>query len=118
MENKKRTCVVCGKNYSYCPNCSKDAGKPIWMFILCSETCHDIYEILNKRGFKDITDLEAKKLLSDLDIEGKEFFPEIKTQIDEIFKAKEPETKETETVKADEVKTPTKVTKGFSKKTK
>ena len=118
MENKKRTCVVCGEKYSYCPNCSKDAGKPTWMFVFCSDLCHEVSEILNDRGFKHIDDLEAKKLLSNLKLDEKEFFPEIKTQIDEIFKTKEPEAVKTDEVKTDEVKAPTRVTKGFSRKTK
>lgn len=118
MESKKRTCVVCGDKYNYCPNCSRDAGKPTWMFILCSETCHNVYEILNKRGFKEITDLETKKLLSDLDIKGKKFFPEIQSQIDEVFKVEEPKPKVTEAVETKEKESPTKTTKSFLKKTK
>lgn len=120
MESKKRTCIVCGKSYSYCPVCDKDRGKPNWMFILCSHTCHGIYEILNKRGFKEITDLEAKKMLSELNVKDTEFFPEINAQIKEIFEAKEPEsevTKETEDT-ANIVETPTKRTKGYTKKAK
>lgn len=123
MSSKKRTCFVCRENYSYCPNCSNDAGKPTWMFVFCSELCHDVYDILNNRSFEYINDLEAKKLLLKLDLDKKEFSPELKEEIDKILKTKEPETKEPEAVKTDEVKTdevkaPTKVTKGFSRKTK
>ena len=93
MESKKRICVACGKGYHYCPNCAKDAKKPTWMFILCSDTCHEVFEILNKRGFKEITDEEAKEALLKLDITGMEFEANTQRQIDELFKTSETELK-------------------------
>lgn len=93
MESKKRICVACGKGYHYCPNCAKDAKKPTWMFILCSDTCHEVFEILNKRGFKEITDDEAKEALLKLGIAGMEFEANTQRQIDGLFKTSETELK-------------------------
>lgn len=128
MESKKRICIACGKGYHYCPNCSKDAKKPIWMFILCSETCHEVYEILNKRGFKEITDEEAKEALLKLNITGMEFEANTQRQINDLLKADSVETVETvEIVEATatteetinkEKSSNTKKTKSFSKRVK
>ena len=125
MESKKRICVACGKGYHYCPNCSKDAKKPIWMFILCSETCHEVYEILNKRGFKEITDEEAKEALLKLNITGMEFEANTQRQINDLLKVDSVETVEIveATTTAEETinkekSSNTKKTKSFSKRVK
>lgn len=125
MESKKRICIACGKGYHYCPNCSKDAKKPIWMFILCSETCHEVYEILNKRGFKEITDEEAKEALLKLNITGMEFEANTQRQINDLLKADSVETVEiveatttTEETINKEKSSNTKKTKSFSKRVK
>lgn len=125
MESKKRICVACGKGYHYCPNCSKDAKKPIWMFILCSETCHEVYEILNKRGFKEITDEEAKEALLKLNITGMEFEANTQRQINDLLKVDSVETVEiveatttTEETINKEKSSNTKKTKSFSKRVK
>ena len=125
MESKKRICIACGKGYHYCPNCSKDAKKPIWMFILCSETCHEVYEILNKRGFKEITDEEAKEALLKLNITGMEFEANTQRQINDLLKADSVETVEiveatttTEETINKEKSSNAKKTKSFSKKAK
>lgn len=125
MESKKRICIACGKGYHYCPNCSKDAKKPIWMFILCSETCHEVYEILNKRGFKEITDEEAKEALLKLNITGMEFEANTQRQINDLLKADSVETVEIveATTTAEETinkekSSNTKKTKSFSKRVK
>ena len=125
MESKKRICIACGKGYHYCPNCSKDAKKPIWMFILCSETCHEVYEILNKRGFKEITDEEAKEALLKLNITGMEFEANTQRQINDLLKEDSVETVEiveatttTEETINKEKSSNTKKTKSFSKRVK
>ena len=34
MKSKPRICVTCGTTYEYCPKCTKDADKPVWMVAL------------------------------------------------------------------------------------
>lgn len=125
MESKKRICVACGKGYHYCPNCAKDAKKPTWMFILCSDTCHEVFEILNKRGFKEITDDEAKEALLKLGITGMEFEANTQRQINDLLKVDSVETVEiveaattTEETINKEKSSNTKKTKSFSKRVK
>lgn len=103
---KKRVCVMCGSEYSYCPNCSKDSDKPEWMVAFCGDVCHDVYKVLNSLGFNEITEIEAEKELKAIDLSGKKF-PEItQKQIDTLLKPK----KETTTTRT--------VSKSFTKKDK
>ena len=85
-----RTCVLCGKTYSFCPVCNpKDRLKPTWYFCWCSDNCHEIDEVTS--AFEDgrMTDIEAKAKLEKLDLSRKEYFGEsYKNSIDSIMKAK------------------------------
>ena len=85
-----RTCVLCGKAYSFCPVCNpEDRLKPMWYFCWCSDNCHEIDEVTS--AFEDgrMTDIEAKEKLEKLDLSRKEYFGEsYKTSIASIMKAK------------------------------
>ena len=52
-KKNNRNCIICGQNYSYCPTCGKDAGKPTWYFIFDGQNCHDIYEVCTGWSFED-----------------------------------------------------------------
>ena len=41
----ERICTICGKQYEYCPTCSKYDHLPRWMDAYCSENCKDLYNI-------------------------------------------------------------------------
>lgn len=85
-ENK--ICAVCHGEYLYCPSCKKDENKPTWMFVFCSENCHDIYEITSTYSKNDITAKEAKNRLDKLDISKLENFGDsYKKIISEISEA-------------------------------
>ena len=85
-----RTCVLCGKTYSFCPVCNpEDRLKPTWYFCWCSDNCHEIDEVTS--AFEDwrMTDIEAKAKLEKLDLSRKEYFGEsYKNSIASIMKAK------------------------------
>lgn len=85
-----RTCVLCGKAYSFCPVCNpEDRLKPMWYFCWCSDNCHEIDEVTS--AFEDgrMTDIEAKEKLNKLDLSRKEYFGEsYKNSIASIMKAK------------------------------
>jgi hypothetical protein len=74
--NKKRRCIICGKEYSYCPKCRKDKDKPVWMFTFDSQNCHDIYQVLIDEQYGHITEAEAKAALQKLDLSSKKDFDE------------------------------------------
>lgn len=91
LKNNK-TCAVCHGEYSYCPNCKKDENKPTWMFVFCSENCHDIYKITSAYGRKDIIAKEAKDRLDKLDLSKLanfgESYKKVISEIDEATKVK------------------------------
>ena len=59
-----RKCIVCGKEYSYCRSCPKDAKKETWYALYDNENCKNISQALTDYNFNRITKEEAKELLS------------------------------------------------------
>ncbi len=66
MRNE-RTCVICGKTYEYCPNCSAYDNEPRWKFLFDTKTCKDIYGVLNAYKAESISADQARSKLSRLD---------------------------------------------------
>ena len=69
-----RTCILCGKTYSFCPVCNpEDRLKPTWYFCWCSDNCHEVDKVAS--AFEDgrITNIEAKAKLEKLDLSRKEY---------------------------------------------
>lgn len=87
---KVRTCKVCGKTYSYCPNCGKEKA-PSWKVLFDEERCHEIFETLNRLNFNHITEDEAREKLNALKVNTNEnFVPAIKEQIKKLFNVRKP----------------------------
>ena len=63
-----RKCILCGKEYEYCPSCPKDAKKETWYAIYDSENCKDISKALTDYNLKKITKEEARESLSKCDL--------------------------------------------------
>ena len=69
MATKNRKCFCCSEIYSYCPDCSRtDALAPSWKSEFCSETCMTLWSTLTKFGMDRLTKLEAKSIISDLEL--------------------------------------------------
>ena len=86
MEKLNRTCIICGKRYSYCNNCQRDTGKPTWYFIFDDLNCHDIYEVCTQYRDGEIDVKAAYEKISKLDISDLDNFPEVtQSQIKEII---------------------------------
>ena len=68
MNKFNRKCIVCGREYSYCPDCSKDKDKPTWMNSYDTENCHTIFETLVSYNFKHITATQAKEIFDGCDL--------------------------------------------------
>ena len=45
IRKHKKTCILCGKEYSYCSNCSEYANLPVWHNIYHDENCKNIFNI-------------------------------------------------------------------------
>lgn len=84
---KNRKCLLCGTEYSYCPTCPSDKHLPRFMTTFDSENCKDIFHTLVSNTIGDISDAEAKKILSELDLSRKESYAkETQDQIDNLLK--------------------------------
>lgn len=86
-KKNNRTCIICGKTYSFCPVCnSGDVNKPTWYFIFDSQNCHDIYEVCTQYRDGEIDVKSAYEKISKLDISNrKDFYESTRVQIDEIL---------------------------------
>lgn len=67
MAKNNRTCIVCGKQYSYCPNCD-GIEKPLWLSIYHSDNCREIFQVINQHQFQHISDEDAIAKLKKLDL--------------------------------------------------
>ena len=74
---KKRTCICCGKAYTYCGNCPADKHLETWHALYCSDNCHDIFEAANDYNFDLLTKEEAKKQIEACDLSNLESFNKI-----------------------------------------
>ena len=105
MGKLNRTCIICGKKYSYCNNCQSDANKPTWYFIFDSQNCHDIYEVCTQYRDKEITVAQAYEKISKLDISDiKNFAESTRKQIEEIMSKGKDVKSVTEKVKTSDTK--------------
>lgn len=96
-----RKCVLCSKDYEYCPNCARDRKKPTWHKLFDSDNCHNIFDAINDYNFNLKTKEETVELLSkcDLSIEMNNHY---RCEINEIMakpkKASKPKQEEVEVV--------------------
>ena len=86
-KQNNRTCIICGKKYTYCPVCnSGDANKPTWYFIFDGQNCNDIYEVCTQYRDGEIDAKVAYEKISKLDISDiKNFAEATRIQIEEIL---------------------------------
>lgn len=86
-KQNNRTCIICGKQYHYCPNCGEDSSKPTWYFIFHNQNCKNIYNVCTDWRDEKITIEQAYKELSKLDLSDlNNFANDTKNQINEILK--------------------------------
>lgn len=69
MANLNKKCFCCGEQYSFCPDCSNaDKLAPSWKSEFCSESCMSLWSTLTKFGMKKLDKVEAKSIISALDL--------------------------------------------------
>lgn len=74
MVKNNKTCILCGKKYTYCGNCAEFENLPHWMICYCSKNCKDIFDILSAYNMKQITKEEAKEAFEKCDLSYKQKF--------------------------------------------
>jgi len=86
----ERNCIVCGKQYRYCPKCAQYSNMEKWHIEYCNEQCKNTYSTINKYMFKHIDKDTAKMLLEGNDIsQNSNLLPKWKEVINEILKIEE-----------------------------
>lgn len=88
IKKNNRKCIICGKEYSYCPVCGQDAKKPSWYTIFCGENCNAIYETVTAYRDGGCTIEAARDILNSLDlsvVDDDGFNATTKNQINEIL---------------------------------
>ena len=66
MSRLNKTCIVCGKKYSYCNGCN--INEPSWKNIYCCSNCREIYHVVSEYNSQQISLKEASKRLSLCDL--------------------------------------------------
>lgn len=85
MERGSRKCLICGKEYVYCPQCHKGDPKETWKYNYDDQKCRKIFEVISSYSFGHINKNTAKGRLTSLDIKDMHFTDMIQPQIDDIM---------------------------------
>jgi len=119
-KKNNKTCIICGKSYSYCPSCHRDANKPSWSILFDSENCKNIYKICTEYRDGEIDKAIAYEKIKECDLTRLEDIVDItRKQIEDIlsYKSTTIKVEKNEKEKKDEkIKKDEKSTKVFSKK--
>lgn len=68
MKQNNKNCIICGKSYTFCTNCSKFDHLPRWMGMFHSKECKDIFDTISDYQSKVCTKEAAKNRLIDAGI--------------------------------------------------
>ena len=74
MKKNNKTCILCGKKYTFCNRCEEFDRLPRWMGIYCSDNCRAIFNILTDYNGGHITKEEAIQKLNDCDLSYRDHF--------------------------------------------
>ena len=72
-----RKCIVCRKEYYYCPTCGHVNPTETWKNSFCSQNCRSIFKICQDYVGGEIKPAEAKKKLQELDLSRLDKFAKI-----------------------------------------
>ena len=90
MADSNRTCVVCGREYSYCPHCEKDRNDETWRMVYCSNDCREVFKTVVDYKNGRIDGNAANGRLRFVDLGRRDFYqPEIKGLVGDILSYQE-----------------------------
>ena len=85
MKQNNKNCIICGKAYTFCTNCSKFDHLPRWMGMFHSKKCKDIFDIISDYQSKVYTKKKSKNRLIDAGITGMTLTSPVQKIVDEIM---------------------------------
>lgn len=95
-----RHCYACGKEYTYCPSCSEDKDKPIWMFSFDTEKCRNLFQLTSDYLAGNMTKNDVIKELEEYDFTDKvKYESSIMKMISECKKENKENIEKTEEIK-------------------
>ena len=98
MANNNKKCLLCGKEFKFCPTCQQKSAADAWKNIFDKEECRTIFHLACDYAQGEVDADTAKKILSGCDLSNKDSFkPEIVTFINNILSAPVVDEKEDET---------------------
>lgn len=101
-KNNLRTCICCGKEYEYCPICSKYDKYPSWMTNFHDANCREIFKTAIEYVSNNISDEQARARLDKCNLDNKENFEvSVQEMIEKLYPLKTeiiPETETTEKI--------------------
>lgn len=86
MKINNKTCICCGKKYTFCTGCGQFDNEPRWKAIYHNETCKDIFIIVSDFLQNAISKEDAKERLMKCDLSYKDqLHKNLQNGIDEIL---------------------------------
>lgn len=89
----KRSCLMCGTEYEYCPYCRQFERQPKWRTLFDREECKNLHDVTSKYLVKDLSKEEAMKKLSSINLKDIKIKPQAQKVIDEIMQVSTEELK-------------------------
>lgn len=90
----KRSCLMCGTEYEYCPYCRQFERQPKWRTLFDKEECKNLHDVTSKYLVKDLSKEEAMKKLTEIDLKDIKIKPQAQKVVDEIMQVSAEELKE------------------------
>lgn len=86
MAKNNHKCIVCGKEYRFCPNCTEFDKMPRWMSLFCGDNCHDVFAVANDYEGGILTKEKAAEELKKLDLSARDkYHDSLKNSVDKIL---------------------------------
>lgn len=90
MAKNNKKCILCGREYRYCPSCKEHEDKPIWMNSYCSESCKDLFLTATDYLVGLVTKEQMKAVIDRSDLSRRDTFHNgVAKIIDELISMKE-----------------------------
>ena len=88
MKRGTRQCIVCGKTYTYCPECGNGDINQSWKYLYDTDKCRQVFGILSRYAFGHIDGSQANDQLGTLDVSVNDsFVDDVKATINEIVQS-------------------------------
>lgn len=90
----KRSCLMCGTEYEYCPYCRQFDRQPKWRTLFDREECKKLHDVTSHYLINDLSKEEAMKKISAIDLKDVKLTSPVQKVVDEIMQVSTEELKE------------------------